>query len=114
MNPESAPPYPQPDDAGETGEPETLSYSYTDEETGALVTVYTYRSDEPTTPLAFVHEEQNGVFVLTNPDGTHERFRDNPARHLLVEPDPQTGELRPVVKRGRPAYVWLCREERER
>ena len=46
-------------------------------------------------------------------DGTTERFRDNPARHLVVEPDLETGELRPAVKYGRPVYIYLCREQRE-
>jgi hypothetical protein len=31
----------------------------------------------------------------------------------MVEPDPVTGELRPVVKHGEPVYVYLCREEWE-
>jgi len=34
-------------------------------------------------------------------------------RYLTVDPDAETGELTPVVERGRPAYLWLCREERE-
>jgi hypothetical protein len=36
-----------------------------------------------------------------------------PIRHLVVEPDPETGELKPVVERGSPTYLYLCREERE-
>ena len=27
--------------------------------------------------------------------------------------DPETGELRPVIVRGKPAYIYPCREERE-
>ena len=38
---------------------------------------------------------------------------DNPTRFLCVEPDPETGAMRPVTKRGRPVYLYLCREERE-
>jgi hypothetical protein len=49
------------------------------------------------------------VYRPTSP----ERFRDNPVRHLVVEPDPQTGEMRPVTERGQPAYFYLSREERE-
>ncbi len=37
----------------------------------------------------------------------------NLARQLMVEPDPVTGELRPVTNRGWPVYMHLCREERE-
>jgi hypothetical protein len=36
--------------------------------------------------------------LVTWPDGRTERFRDNPVRHLVVEPDPQTGGMRPVTK----------------
>ena len=46
-------------------------------------------------------------------DGTVEVWRDNPARFLCVEPDPETGAMRPVVQLGRPVYLYLCREERE-
>jgi hypothetical protein len=44
-----------------------------------------------------------GSWSLTWPDGRTERFRDNPVRHLLFVPDPETGEMRPVTKRGQPA-----------
>jgi hypothetical protein len=50
---------------------------------------------------------------LTWPDGRTERFRDNPARQLVVEFDRKTGEPRPVTTNGRPVYMYLCREERE-
>ena len=46
-------------------------------------------------------------------DGTVEVFRDKPARHLVVGPDPATGEMKPVLKRGNPTYLFLCREDRE-
>jgi hypothetical protein len=69
---------------------------------------------EPRTPsFTFEHDKQKRLFVLTWPDGKTEKFRDNPVRHLMVEPDPGTGEMRPVIKRGRPAYLYLSREERE-
>ncbi len=42
-----------------------------------------------------------------------ERFRDKLVRYLVVEPDPETGELRPAVKAGGPVYLYLCREDRE-
>jgi hypothetical protein len=49
------------------------------------------------------------------PNGKTERFRDNPARHLTVEPEPEpdTRAMRPVIKGGQPVSVNLCREERE-
>jgi hypothetical protein len=42
-----------------------------------------------------------------------ELFRDNPTRYLCVEPDAETGQMRPVMKRGRPVFLYLCREDRE-
>lgn len=39
--------------------------------------------------------------------------RFKPVRRAKVEPDPVTGELRPVIKRGESVYVYLCREERD-
>jgi hypothetical protein len=36
-----------------------------------------------------------------------------PARQLMVALDPETGELRPVIQRSQPTYIYLCREERE-
>ena len=64
-------------------------------------------------PFQFAHDKDKGLFILTWPDGRVERFRDRPARQLMVEPDRQTGAMRPVIKRGQPVYVYLCREERE-
>ena len=61
----------------------------------------------------FEHDKEKGVFRLRWSDGEVEVFRDKPVRHLVLEPDPETGEFRPVVKRGRPAYLHLSREERE-
>jgi len=39
------------------------------------------------------------VYAITNLDGTTEHFRDDAVRYLVVKPDPETGELRPAVKR---------------
>jgi hypothetical protein len=80
---------------------------------GDVVTTYGFPAETRVPTLGFVHDEQKKLFVLTMPDGTTEYFRDRPARQLLVEPDPETGELKPVINRGRPVYLYLCREERE-
>jgi hypothetical protein len=77
------------------------------------ITTITYSFEEEPNRFDFVHDKAKGVFVLTGPDDITERFRDKPARYLVVEPDPDTGELRPAVKRGLPVYLYLCREERE-
>jgi hypothetical protein len=84
-----------------------------DEGAAGSVTTYTYFVEAAPGAFHFVHDNAKGVFVLTKRDGTTERFRDKPVRHLVVEPDPETGELRPAIKGGVPVYLHLCREERE-
>jgi hypothetical protein len=71
------------------------------------------RADPPSPSLAFEHDAEHRVFRLTAPDGNTEVFRDNPTRYLCVAPDEETGAMPPVVKRGRPVYLYLCREQRE-
>jgi hypothetical protein len=84
-------------------------------ERGTFVRITTY--DGPAESRAeqfqFERDTQKRLFVLTGPDGKTERFRDNPTRYLVVEPDPETGAMRPVIKHGEPCYIYLCREERE-
>jgi hypothetical protein len=59
------------------------------------------------------HDNELGVFRLKRPDAETEVFRARPVRYLVVKPDSETGETKPVVRRGSPTYVYLCREERE-
>lgn len=40
-------------------------------------------------------------------------FRDQPLRYLVVEIDPETGQVQPEIRDGRPRILHLCREERE-
>jgi len=61
----------------------------------------------------FEHDNDQGIFRLKWPDGETEVFRAKPIRYLVVKPDPDTGEVKPVVKCGLPTYLYLCREERE-
>ncbi len=63
--------------------------------------------------FSFEHDAQRGIFRLTWADGKVDVFRDKLARHLVVEQDPLTGEMKPVLKRGKPTFLHLCREERE-
>jgi hypothetical protein len=95
------------------GAEETPSPQFHYERTSGSVTTYTYSFEGLPSRFDFVHDEAKGVFVLTRPDGTTERFRDKPARYLVVEPEPDTGELMPRVNGGEPVYLYLCREERE-
>jgi hypothetical protein len=79
-----------------------------------LITTYTYSASVPSPPTYhFEHDRENGIFRIRWPDGRVEAFRDKPVRHLVVEPDPETGDVTPVAKYGRPTYLYLCREERE-
>jgi hypothetical protein len=67
----------------------------------------------PPASFTLAHDPEERVFLLTGPDGKTEVFRDNPTRYLSVAPDPQTGEMKPVMKHGKATYLWLCREERD-
>jgi hypothetical protein len=79
------------------------------------ITSYTYHVDDSVAPppYRFEHDPAARVYRLTAPDGTVEAFRDHPTRYLSVEPDAESGQMRPVTKRGRPVYLYLCREDRE-
>jgi hypothetical protein len=94
-------------------EGQTVATSY--EPTPAAVVTYTYSYEipRPLTHFSFTHDTAMGRFILTNSDGTTELFRDKPVRYLVVEPDSDTGEMRPAAKHGRPVYLYLCREDRE-
>jgi hypothetical protein len=83
-------------------------------EGGVTTYTYTYTAQGPPPAFAFVHDKEKRVFCLTGADGKAEVFRDNPVRYLVVEPDPETGELKPATKCGKPVYLYLCREEREK
>jgi hypothetical protein len=111
----SDPPQPRPecvfDDDG-TGLSETLEDTR-DDRSFITTYTYTYRIEPRSTSFQFAHDKEKGLFTLTWPDGKIESFRDNPARQLVVEPDPETGELRPATRHGDPVYFYVCREERE-
>ena len=76
------------------------------------VVTYTYEVREAPGQFSFDHDRAKGLYVVTQPDGTTELFRDNAVRYLVVEPDPQTGELRPAVKYGR--CISTCAASSER
>jgi hypothetical protein len=75
--------------------------------------VYSYELRRQPQFSTYEHDEQRRLFTLTGPGGKSEHFRDQPARYLMVEPDPETGAMQPVIKDGQPAIGYLCREERE-
>jgi hypothetical protein len=83
-------------------------------QSGPLTTTYTYSAPVPSRPTyQFEHDGENGIFRIRWDDGRLEVFPDKPVRHLVVEPNAETGDMTPVVKYGRPTYLYLCREERE-
>ena len=92
--------------------PARLSPAVFVEPTSNRVT-FTYYFHKPPRVFSFDHDRAKGLFTITKADGATEHFRDNPARYLVVEPDPETGDLRPSVKNGKPVYLYLCREQRE-
>ena len=113
MTSDTSLPTPGPEDAGDNRsrpdhKPEIIPRPET-------VTTFVYDAGPPVPAFRFSHGTQKRLFVLTWPDGKTEHFRDNAARQLMVEPDPdsEAGAMRPVIKRGQPVYVYLCREERE-
>jgi hypothetical protein len=112
MNPEPAPndrPPRRESLAGFQQEPSTLHF----DARPLWATTITYFIEEQPGRFSFVHDNAKAVYVLSRPDGTVERFRAKPARYLVVEPDPNTGGMRPAVRGGQPVFLYLCREERE-
>ena len=102
--------------------PQGPVYSY---ESTPGMTTYTYvvkddgeatgspNASETAPPYTFEHDREKGVYRLKRSDGEVEFFRDKPARYLVLEPDCETGELRPVMTRGCLTYLYLWREELE-
>jgi hypothetical protein len=79
------------------------------------IITYTYYFEQPKVQfgLEFSHDKKAGLFVVSKPDGTVERFRDNTTRYLVLEPDPETGDLQPALKDCQPVYLHLARQHRE-
>jgi len=71
------------------------------------------RGPTPAAPLFdWEHLADKRLFALTE-NGKTEYWRDNPTRFLVVEPDPETGMMKPATTHRKPVYLWICREERE-
>src|SRR5438105_2600664 len=68
-------------------------------DSGPISTTVSYSSEvAPPEPVWLVeHDRDRGLFRLTGPDGQTECFRQEPSRYLVVEPDLETGEMRPEV-----------------
>ena len=80
---------------------------------GGCDTVYRYDPPLPSpVQWQWEHLPDKRLYSLTA-EGKTDYWRDNPTRYLIVEPDKETGMMKPALKRRRPVYIWLCREERE-
>jgi hypothetical protein len=64
-------------------------------------------------PPRIDHDRDKKLYRIIDHDGESDLFRGEPLRFLIVEPDRETGELKPVTDGGQPRYLYLCREERE-
>ncbi len=72
------------------------------------------RDPDPLAPsFTFDRDEQKRLFVLTCSDGKIEHFRDSPVLRLMVGSGSQTGEMPPVIRLGKTAFIYLSRGERE-
>lgn len=74
------------------------------------VTTFTYFFDLEPARFQVEHDRQKRLFEITGPDGKKTEFHDRAVQFLVVEPDPDTGELEPDVTRGKPKVMYLCRE----
>jgi hypothetical protein len=97
------------DDAQDRFEPRSLNImTYTYDCEGKNVTI-TY--SVPFGPTATCdHDRDKRLFRLTEPDGTTTEFHDREVRFLVVSLDPESGELEPVIERGGPKVIYLCKE----
>ena len=105
-----------PDDRDSHDPPETPSKAdsqggpFLRTEPSPELTTYTYYCDPPPPQFECHHALERRVFEIVGPDGRKSVFHDREVRFLVVEPDPETGELRPATRRGKPEILYLCRE----
>ncbi len=117
MNPDPPPPDPAPGELpGDSNRHfGVTTYSY-DSRSNLTTVAYQFGPipDSPGPPaFHWEHLQEKRLFALTGPDGKTEYWRDNPTRYLVVELDSTTGTIEAVLKRGKPVYLLLCREDRE-
>jgi hypothetical protein len=81
---------------------------------GSVIVSCRWDPDPLAPSFTIEHGKQKRLFVLTSSDGKIEHCRDNPVLHLMAGSDPQTGEMQPVIRFGKTAFIYLSREDRER
>jgi hypothetical protein len=75
-----------------------------------MMTVFTYSCPQRAIPIQVEHDPKRRALRPFRPDGTTIAFRDQPVRFLVVEPDPNSGMLRPAVSMDKAKVVYLCPE----
>ena len=66
------------------GENRLLQFRQITRADGSVETTHVWDAELPTPTFGFEHDKQKRLFALTWSDGRTERFRDKPARHLVV------------------------------
>jgi hypothetical protein len=70
------------------------------------------RERQPVLPkLEVVYDHPRHVIQITEPGSKTAEFEDGPVRYLMMERDPKTRALKPVIERGKPVYYYLAREK---
>jgi hypothetical protein len=63
---------------------------------------------EPRVEVAY--DRSRHVIRITQEGDEAAEFDDRPARFLLMDRDPKTKKVKPVMERGNPVYYYLARE----
>jgi hypothetical protein len=63
---------------------------------------------EPKVEVAY--DRSRHVIQITEPGGETAEFDDRPMRFLLMDRDPKTKKVKPVMERGKPVYYYLASE----
>jgi hypothetical protein len=84
-------------------------FAETSQQEDCTITTYSYSYEEPPAEPEWLvqRDPEKGTLQLTGPDGKTEVFRGRVLRYLEVEVDQQSGELRPVIRDGRPRILCL-------
>jgi hypothetical protein len=65
---------------------------------------------EPEPEVEVTYDRVRHVIKITQPGGKTAEFDDRPVRFLVMDRNPVTKALEPVIIRGEPLYYYLARE----
>ena len=68
-------------------------------------------SVKPQPEVEVAYDRSRHVIQITEPGGKTAEFEDQPVRFLVLERDPKTRALKPVIELGKPVYYYLAREK---